>query len=258
MFFTDLDRTLIFSKRFSIKERDRLVAVEKKEDREISYMTKRAVSLLSEYRKIGEFIPVTARSLEQAMRIDFIKGQLPEWMVTENGRAIYHHGNRFHEWDTLFVEKMKNIHEKILVAQEKFHQIFVDELGCEIFSPNDEMMIAKIDHLSEEQKNELGERLGFFNEYDCVIHFHPRKIYLMPNIISKGEAVRYLIEKLSPEITISAGDTDMDESMFHETQHHIVPLHHTIVNRGYITTKNEGFVSGEEILEYVIKKIKKK
>ena len=65
----DLDNTLIYSCRHDIGEEK--VCVELYEGREVSFMTKRSLSLLKEVQKKALFVPVTTRTAEQYRRIDF-------------------------------------------------------------------------------------------------------------------------------------------------------------------------------------------
>jgi len=74
MFFTDLDRTIIFSHRFVTNKEDPfLVPVEVKEGREISYMRLSSYMLLKILRCDSLFVPVTARKYDEIMRISFVK-----------------------------------------------------------------------------------------------------------------------------------------------------------------------------------------
>lgn len=72
MFASDLDRTLIYSNKaladFGQSGED-LIGVERKDGREIAFMTQEARSLLKEISAQMLFVPVTTRTYEQYKRI---------------------------------------------------------------------------------------------------------------------------------------------------------------------------------------------
>ena len=72
LYFSDLDRTLIYSKKF-LKEDLKEVPIEKYEGEYISFMTEKSINLLREINEKNIFIPCTTRSIEQYERIDFKK-----------------------------------------------------------------------------------------------------------------------------------------------------------------------------------------
>ena len=51
-----------------------------------------------------------------------------------------------------------------------------------------------------------------------IEHDH-RKVYLFPPDVNKGRAVRQLISRLRPAVTVGAGDSGMDVPMLNETDY---------------------------------------
>ena len=72
IFFSDLDRTLIYSKNF-IKDRDKLHCIEVLDGKEISYISKDTIKLLKKVLQDKKFIPTTTRSIELFTRLKFWK-----------------------------------------------------------------------------------------------------------------------------------------------------------------------------------------
>ena len=260
MLFTDLDRTIIFSTRFVSGDQEiDLIPVEEKEGRVISYVSPSALSLLSKLQEQSSFIPVTARKYEEIMRISFIRKHLPEWMICESGRVIYHNGERLKEWDKVIEQEINTIHQEVLNAQMLFRQILEQKHECKVWHINEEMIMAKTAGMPEEAYVELKEQEGWFLHHGCRLYLQQRKAYLIPTIISKDNAVEFLIDKLQPSITISAGDADMDAGMFEKTTFSIAPKHHTIENNDLVqVTKETGFHAGIEILTFALERLYQK
>lgn len=96
-FISDLDRTLIYSKR-AIQESDpeyckNLIPIEYKDGRVISYMNKNAYDKLQKLIQYEEFkfLPCTMRTLQQTQRISFIKDV--KYYFTDGGINLYKKGN---------------------------------------------------------------------------------------------------------------------------------------------------------------------
>ena len=85
MFVSDLDHTLIYSKRDLNGEK--AVPVEYIGEKPITYMTPQALELYWSLRTNSNFMftPCTLRDYDQTMRISIIHDFLPKFMICENG-----------------------------------------------------------------------------------------------------------------------------------------------------------------------------
>lgn len=255
MFFTDLDRTIIYSKRFIKGIDEPLVVVEMKEGREISYMTKRSISLLEEIRSCTQFIPVTARKWDEIMRIDFIANDVPAVMVCEAGRSIYLNGKRDTSWDEHIHQMMDSRSQNINIAFERF-KTEMNKLGYPAWEINEYMWMTKVEGWKEEVRSYVEEMTDWFSEKDCLLQIQERKVYLIPTKISKGAAVRYLLDRYQPEKSLSSGDAEMDRGMFEQTLYQVAPKHHTIsCTDSVMVTTATGLYAGEEILSIAKEKL---
>lgn len=256
MFFTDLDRTIIFSHRFVTNKEDPfLVPVEVKDGREISYMRLSSYMLLKILRCDSLFVPVTARKYDEIMRISFVKEKFPTWMICESGRVIYHEGKRYAEWDKKMEKAKKGTLSNLQKAQQKFREILETKNGCMVWHVNEEIIMARTVEVPKNVYEELKVWEKWFLEHDCQLHLQQRKAYLLPTFISKEKAVTFLIDKLKPTVTVSAGDAEMDSGMFGVTDFAVAPKHHTISKVSIPVTKETGLQAGEEILSYAISKL---
>ena len=95
LFFTDLDKTIVYS---GYPEH---YCVEYKEKQEITYMTNEGKRQLDNlFKKEGfRMIPCTLRSFEQTKRIEFITDELTPVVICDNGFSIYNKGVLDKSWD---------------------------------------------------------------------------------------------------------------------------------------------------------------
>jgi len=255
MFFSDLDRTIIYSTRFIDPPMPFLVTpVESLKGRHISHMTLDSYESLQELRSRIEFVPVTARTIDEVLRISFIHKDIPTWMVCENGKVIYHKGKRLREWDDLvgnkLLQQQKDLNEatKTFLYLAKVHGVTLNTL-------NEFAFLFKTENGSERFIEDLQKKKEWFREYGCRLYNSGRKVYFMPSILNKGNAVRYLIQTLKPEKTVGAGDSTMDISFLKEVTYPVAPQHHTIPQCPYPVTSQTGMKAGEQIIQYAMMKL---
>ena len=258
MFASDLDRTLIYSKRaladFNQTEMDDLVGVEFKADQEAAFMTRKSVEILKSIAENMLFVPVTTRTFEQFNRVSLISKALPlTYAITSNGANIIYNGAPLHEWKLLIEERLSNeclpLHEllekvkgshlkgKIKIAEELFFYYILEE------SPH-----ADTVKWLKEMAMESGWRTSI----------QGRKLYFMPNPICKGEAVKYIKEREGVTAVYGAGDSLLDHDFLKACDFSYVPSHGEIADENneefpYTFTKNRGVMAGEEILSEIAK-----
>ena len=79
-------------------------------------------------------------------------------------------------------------------------------------------------------------------------------MYFVPKVITKGAALNYLKEKNSYKYIVSAGDSDLDESMKYVSDHFIAPGH-SKYDANY-KCKSKGINSGLEIVKKAMSYLK--
>lgn len=244
IFASDLDQTLIYSKRW-IKDKVDISCVEIYEDAPLSYMKIEAIKKLKIINKKNRFIPITTRTLKQYNRID-----LPvevETAVVANGGVIIENGKIDKVWQEIVTNRIKNSISlgefmdmleqlrdvsgvlKVREAQNLFAYIVVDESKFD--QKEIQFLVEELDDLGWKYVDQ------------------GRKIYFLPKGISKGSALKYLKNKYEPKILIAAGDSKLDESMRESSDLFIIPGHSNVENG--LKTRKQGITSSIEILEIV-------
>ena len=101
--FSDLDRSIIYSKRFLGKDKSEL-EIEIYKNENISYISKKTVKLIKQLQKNIEFIPTTTRNIEQFKRIEFSKYDIDfKYAITSNGGNILVNGQIDSEYKDYFI-----------------------------------------------------------------------------------------------------------------------------------------------------------
>ena len=194
LFACDLDGTLIHSYK---KRRENDICVEIYDGREQSFISPRELALLKKISAKILFIPVTTRSFEQYRRIFWAENFKPRYAVTTNG-AIFLDG----EQKTFFIEIIAPYAKELENQQKKY-------------ADNDNFTICRIvddSFLFLRCRDDVdAEKITFDTNLD--LQHTGKKIYLFPPPINKGEALKFLIKKFSPDEIICAGDSEIDLPM---------------------------------------------
>ena len=191
LFACDLDNTLIHSYKY---RRAGDICVEHYEGREQSFISPRTLELIKNFSEQNLFIPVTTRSIAQYRRIFWTEDFKPRYAVVTNGAYFLDGDNQenfLREVATPYQDELKR---QLAAADENIFTIarIVDEsflfLKC-----RDDIDAAEI-------------------SFDTVEHFG-KKLYLFPPELNKGEALKLLIKRFSPEKVFAAGDSSIDLPM---------------------------------------------
>lgn len=244
---SDLDKTLIFSDREKIlRQSEDNICVEYKENKPLSYMSKKAKSILYNLLKNEEFmfIPCTMRSIEQSSRIEFINKDISKYMICYNGCELYIDGILNEEYLTY----MNKYLEKELIKQfvEKYTLEYPD---LRVLSFKDYYLEIKA--TTSEEKDIIVEKLK--KELDLTkfkIISVTKKIYIMPININKLIAVRYLEENYISGTLYGMGDSIVDEDFVNYCDYSYAPKHSEFRTKGIngYMSKYEKIEGGQDIL----------
>lgn len=250
--FTDLDRTMIFSKRF-LSSNQPLIPVEYKGKTIISYMTPQVLKLTQQH--IKNIIPVTTRTLEEFKRVK--PYQEAEWAIVGNGSIILHHGQALSEWNTHITKQIapiQNEYTQIINWLNQNYPHYLNRLATE----RDSFIFAKVRPEHKEQlKQVLCDKLGTLPQWHFVIQ--KQKVYIMPKVISKENAIQHLINLLKPQEIYFAGDGSLDINMINLSQtipnaHSFTPENtdaHQAAQTPHLTVVSNQPDGAEEILQHV-------
>lgn len=256
MFASDLDRTLIYSKRALEEMRtplnDNMICVEKRNGEEVSYMTKKAFFLLEKLADSAQFVPVTTRTYEQYKRV-FIFGQeiKVDYSVTSNGAKIHYKGNLLTDWEESVTTRLENecaVKEDLLIQLNTFLFKGTLKIADDLF-----FYYVLEEQISTEIKDTV-EKLAL--SLGWKVSLQGRKLYFMPLPICKGEAIKFIQNREGIKSVTGAGDSLLDWPFLKICDFPFVPRHGELAGEQFqeskqYHTENQGAYAGEEILESI-------
>lgn len=259
IFASDLDQTLIYSLRSmgsEHEERD-LIPAETKDGKTLSYMAVRALYLLRELSERAMFVPVTTRTIAQYGRIHILQDLIkPKYAVTSNGGNLLIDGEPDRSWNRNICRQIESECAPSEQVQKLFQEIaspewVIGERFC------DEMFFAYVidrKRMPIEAVKELATRLA---KEGWETSIQGRKVYLVPRVVNKRDALLHLQELEGKEIRIASGDSLLDRCMLDIAAHAIAPRHGELyrehqadpIEQNYLFTNRSGILAAVEILE---------
>lgn len=231
LYASDLDRTLIFSKRF-IDEHPtdaKYSATECIGPRIISYMADEVREELHKIRDIDNvlFVPVTTRSIEEYNRVSL--GFIPEYAIVANGAVILHNGEPMKEWADYI---RKGINKMDIL------DIISDIKDClESVSYEPKLIDGSYIFFKTDDEVKYDDEIGvLINDYpDWQFTRQSKKCYAIPKHFSKQIALRWLWHELNQPYIVASGDSELDLPMLTLADRAIIPAHGSLVKDGFVT-----------------------
>lgn len=266
IYASDLDQTLIYSRRSmggEVAEND-LLLIETLEGKEISFLSRRALQLLLDIHERCLFIPVTTRTMEQYQRITVFQQELqPHYAITSNGGNIFCNGEIDRDWRA---HVQRELEEKclplsqILEAFEKIQDpswFYYGKVADDIFYyaiiERDRLPIDKIQLFEE-----------WLQKQHWQLSIQGRKLYLVPQVVNKGSAVKYISSKEGNKPIIASGDSLLDFDLLRMADLGYIPGHGEIyrslrdsLDYRIETIHQSGMIASELILKRVLERLRK-
>jgi len=260
IFACDLDQTLIYSRRsMGPIDETELLPVEKYDGDDLSFMTRNAHLRLRELSGEIDFVPTTTRIVEQYERIHGLSdGIRIRYAIVSNGGRVLIDGRTDPEWDGMIREAVRSGAAPGTEAKELFDRLsdpnwVLKERYCdELFYA----FVVKREVIPDGWMDRLATELAGLG-WNCSLQ--GRKIYLVPDPVSKGAAVRYVKGLAGASSVFAAGDSLLDESMLKVADEAMAPGHGELFRKyggedGPIRfSDRSGIRASEDILEAVAK-----
>lgn len=174
--------------------------------REVSYMTRRSLTLLRQVKDQVVFIPTTTRTEEQYHRIYLGAGNI-EYALVCNGGVLLHNGQEDKTWYQESLKRIEGCQEEL---EKAAYELTADpDRILEVRNIRDLFLFTK----SAEPSRSV-ERLKKILDLSVIDVFcNDSKVYVLPRQLNKGLALRRLTQRLGKGTTIAAGDSLFDISM---------------------------------------------
>jgi hypothetical protein len=251
---SDLDRTLIYSRK-AMRLGDvpaEPVCVEVHEDRPVSFMTAGAAKALEELGGSATFVPVTTRVHAQYRRVR-LPGPPPRFAVAANGALLYVDGEPDQEW-TAGVRRR-------LAACFPFRHVW--EYAAHVCSPDwtvklrnaDDLFCYVVLHPHRLPAGFVDDVAGWAAERGWRTSRQGRKLYWVPEALTKSAAVAEVARRAGAEVVLAAGDSLLDVDLLLYAHAGIHPAHGELFERGWSAphvarTATRGAEAGEEMLRW--------
>ncbi len=260
LFASDLDQTLIYSRNsmgMDVTE-DELVEVERYEGKPLSFMTKTSQSALWNIADSAFFLPVTTRTKAQYERITGIFGgqKPPHFAVISNGAVILENGQPIEAWSEQIRQQCidrKTIIEELLPEIERH---FSEDWVLKVRKADDWFVYLIIDR-ARFPEDKLDFYNKTFNKLGWGLSLQGRKLYFMPESITKAGAMEYVKERLGASYVVAAGDSLLDLDLLESADYSMLAAHGEAaksaipISEHIHHTNHHGIKTGEEILARV-------
>jgi hypothetical protein len=253
---SDLDRTLIYSAAalqlpMPDAEAPRLLCVEVYESKPLSYLTESAAGLLARLAAETVFVPTTTRTREQYHRIR-LPGPAPRFAICANGGHLLVDGVTDPAW------------RRQVAARLADECASLDEIRAHLLATADPAWLLK-ERIAEDlfaylvverallPEGWVKELAGWAEGRGWTVSLQGRKIYAVPQPLTKSAAVREVARRTGAERILAAGDSLLDADLLLAADRAWRPGHGELADSGWTAGNvdalaERGVAAGEEIL----------
>ncbi|SFG14076.1 hypothetical protein SAMN05660649_00842 [Desulfotomaculum arcticum] len=259
IFASDLDRTLIYSDKFTRNFSGQVVAVET--GKYSSYMTKTAAALLKSIAGKAFFVPCTTRTIEQYLRIGFFQSEVvPKYAIVSNGANLLVDGAvdiTYHN------DVLQTLQRECLAGQDiltEFSRLEAGEWAQPMRNADGVFYYCLIDR-SKTPLTELAAFSNWARDQKWVVSIQGRKLYLTPEVINKWVALRKVSELTGDDYVVACGDSLLDLPLIRGADLALSPAHGELFEQfgdaparlqgNWLFTAASGILAGEELLKTI-------
>jgi len=233
--------------------------VERIEGKPHSYMTEKSQSALWNLDPSICFLPVTTRTQAQYERVTGIyKGdERPRFAIVSNGAVILEDGKPIQEWSDDIRERCMSRKTIIRELKPKVEQHFTEDWVLSVREADDWFVYMILDRERfPEEKMDFYKQT--FREIGWSLSLQGRKLYFMPESITKAGAMEYVRNRINATYVVAAGDSLLDLCLLEKADLGLLPAHGEAVKSdaalaGHIKiTDKKGIKAGEEIVGKVM------
>lgn len=248
VFFTDLDRTLIYSYKQEIGKEKR--SVELYQGREISFMTEKTYRLLLEVKKWMCIVPVTTRTMEQYSRIDLGIGPVRYALVC-NGGVLLIDGKPEQPWYEQSLRMVENSQEEMEQAVRYLEQEKSRNFEIRLIQ---NLFVFTRCQSPQEAVQRLTQAL---QPRTTDVFTNGEKVYVVPKKLNKGMAVARFAQYCGTGMSAAAGDSMFDLPMLARADLAMAPAGYGQAGwrAGNIHEMAGENVFSEEMLEFLLERI---
>jgi hypothetical protein len=251
---TDLDRTLIYSKgarTLGIDDALR-VCVEIHDGKQASFMTAAAAKQLADLAERALLVPVTTRIVDQYRRV-LLPGPPPRFAVAANGGALLIDGRTDSGW-TRRVERELASAFPLEQVWEQMSHVCSPEFTISVRNASGLFCYAVV-HPHRLPAGFVDDLAGWTAERGWRTSLQGRKLYFVPEQLTKSAAVSEVRARAEADVVVAAGDSLLDVDLLLAADRGIHPRHGELHDQGWTaptvtSTSASGIGAGEQIVQW--------
>lgn len=251
---TDLDRTMIYSKGArGLGADDRpAVCVEVHDGKRASFMTAVAAERFAELAREALVVPVTTRTIDQYRRVR-LPGPAPRFAVAANGAALLIDGKPDAGWSRRVAAALTGIFPLAAVWAQLSH-ICRPDFTIKLRNASGFFCYAVV-HPHRLPAGFVDDVTGWTAERGWRTSLQGRKLYLVPEQLTKSAALAEVRSRAGAEFVLAAGDSLLDVDLLLAADRGIHPRHGELHEHGWTAprvacTRVSGIGAGEEIVDW--------
>lgn len=256
---TDLDRTLIYSRKaMALGERtDAVTCVEVRDGKAASFMTQAGAATLDALARTTLVVPVTTRIHSQYQRVT-LPMPPPRYAIAANGGVLYVDAVADKAWSASVRARLDD-QFPFSGVWDYAAQICHAEWTIKIRNADDLFCYAII-RPSRLPSGFVDDVAGWAAERGWRTSRQGRKLYWVPESLTKSAAVAEVARRAEVDTVLAAGDSVLDVDLLLACDRGVHPAHGELFDRGWsapnvIMTTERGVRAGEQILDWFTEQV---
>src|SRR5664279_4505883 len=245
---------MIYSRKARALGRDDrcVVCVEMHEGKPASFMTADAADLLTSLTTSAVVVPVTTRVDEQYRRVR-LPGPPPAYAITANGGVVLVDGEPDRDWSRR-IERTLAAGFPLEGVWQQIGHVCHPEFTLKLRNAADLFCYAVV-RPNRLPSGFVDDVSGWAAERGWRISLQGRKLYWVPEQLTKSAAVAEVAARAGCEVVLAAGDSLLDVDLLLAADRGIHPLHGELYEQGWSAptvacTQSTGTRAGEEIVAW--------
>lgn len=261
----DLDRTLIYSRaaaKLGLPADARppvLESVEIHEGKPISFLTPDAAAMIAELGRTALLVPTTTRTRKQYQRIH-LPGPAPAYAICANGGHILVDGVTDEDWHALIRKRLAEESAPLAEVVARLEAATDPEWTRKLRVAEDlfTYLVLERDKVPAGLVDEL---TAWAAERGWGVSLQGRKLYFVPDALTKGAAVDEVRRRSGAATVLAAGDSLLDIELLRAADLGIRPGHGELAEVDWhaphvVATGTSGVRAGEEILRWLLGRVR--
>jgi hypothetical protein len=233
---SDLDRTLIYSASalqlpYSDEEAPTLVCVEVLDGRPHSFLTLSAARRLNEIAFAATFVPTTTRTMAQYRRVRF-PGVDPTYAITSNGGNILVNGRPDEQWHRSTASAIADCDADLVEVRAELKRRTQGDWALKR-RVGDDLFCYLVVEPTEMPDDFIESWTSWCSDRGWRVSVQGRKIYAIPNPLTKERAMLAVARRVEAEQIVAAGDGALDAGFLTAADAGIRPPHGELAALGW-------------------------